>query len=78
MDAGRKQGHALTDLLVVIAIIIIIAAILFPLFAQPSNTAMSKSCRNNEKQISAVITMYAGSFDSLYPPEEPCKLQRRV
>jgi len=54
-------------LLVVIAIIAILAAILFPVFARAREKARASSCLANVKQISLAIQMYSNDYDESYP-----------
>jgi prepilin-type processing-associated H-X9-DG protein len=53
--------------LVVIAIIAILAAILFPVFARARAKARQIACLNNVKQISLALMMYAQDNDETYP-----------
>jgi prepilin-type processing-associated H-X9-DG protein len=52
---------------VVIAIIAILAAILFPVFARARAKARQTSCLSNVKQISLALMMYAQDYDEAYP-----------
>jgi prepilin-type processing-associated H-X9-DG protein len=51
----------------VIAIIAILAAILFPVFAQAKVAAKKTSCLSNVKQIGTAVQMYLGDNDDSYP-----------
>jgi prepilin-type processing-associated H-X9-DG protein len=53
----------------VIAIIAILAAILFPVFAKARERAQATTCLNNEKQIGLALTMYASDNNDTYPAE---------
>jgi type II secretory pathway pseudopilin PulG len=53
---------------VVIAIIAILAAILFPVFAQAREKARGASCLSNLRQLSTGIMMYAQDYDEGLPP----------
>ena len=50
-----------------IAIIAILAAILFPVFAQAREKARAISCVSNEKQISLGVLMYVQDYDETFP-----------
>ena len=56
---SRVPGFTLIELLVVISIIAILAAILFPVFAQAREKARQTACRANLRQIGAAVQMYA-------------------
>jgi prepilin-type processing-associated H-X9-DG protein len=53
--------------LVVIAIIAILAAILFPVFARERENARRASCQSNLKQIGLGVMMYVQDYDEKYP-----------
>jgi prepilin-type processing-associated H-X9-DG protein len=53
--------------LVVIAIIAILAAILFPVFAKAREKARQTSCLSNVKQLSLGLLMYAQDYDESIP-----------
>jgi prepilin-type processing-associated H-X9-DG protein len=52
---------------VVIAIIAILAAILFPVFAQAREKARQASCVSNEKQLGMATLMYVQDYDEMFP-----------
>jgi prepilin-type processing-associated H-X9-DG protein len=51
----------------VIAIIAILAAILFPVFAQAREKARQATCLSNQKQIGTAIMMYVQDYGETYP-----------
>ena len=58
-----RKGFTLIELFVVFAIIAILAAILFPVFAKAREKARQASCTSNLKQIALALRMYAQDYD---------------
>jgi prepilin-type N-terminal cleavage/methylation domain-containing protein/prepilin-type processing-associated H-X9-DG protein len=65
---GTNRAFTLIEILVVIAIIAILAAILFPVFARARENARRASCQSNLKQIALGIMQYTQDYDEGYPP----------
>jgi prepilin-type N-terminal cleavage/methylation domain-containing protein/prepilin-type processing-associated H-X9-DG protein len=63
----RAEGFTLIELLIVIALIGIIAAILFPVFARVRESARRSSCQSNLKQIGLGIAQYVQDNDERMP-----------
>jgi len=61
-----RRAFTLIEILVVLAIIGILAAILFPVFARAREKARSVSCASNLKQIGLGIVLYTQDWDH-YP-----------
>jgi prepilin-type N-terminal cleavage/methylation domain-containing protein/prepilin-type processing-associated H-X9-DG protein len=61
------RGFTLIELLVVVAIIAILAAILFPVFAQAREKARQASCMSNVKQMGLAVMQYAQDWDECHP-----------
>jgi type II secretory pathway pseudopilin PulG len=51
----------------VIAVLSVLAAILFPVFAQVREKARQATCLSNLKQLSLSVPMYAQDYDETYP-----------
>jgi prepilin-type N-terminal cleavage/methylation domain-containing protein len=64
----RKHGFTLLELLVVISIIAILAAILFPVFAQARERARASSCASNLQQLGLALHLYAQDYRGYFPP----------
>jgi prepilin-type N-terminal cleavage/methylation domain-containing protein/prepilin-type processing-associated H-X9-DG protein len=67
--SGRRCRRAFTliELLVVITIIAILAAILFPVFAQAREKARQISCLSNMRQMGMATRMYMQDSDDKFP-----------
>jgi prepilin-type N-terminal cleavage/methylation domain-containing protein/prepilin-type processing-associated H-X9-DG protein len=63
----HRHGFTLIELLIVIAIISILAGIMFPTFARAREMARRSSCASNFKQISMGIIQYAQDYDDSLP-----------
>ncbi|MDR3711008.1 MAG: DUF1559 domain-containing protein [Capsulimonadaceae bacterium] len=61
------SGFTLIELLIVIAIIAILAAILFPVFATAREKARQTACLSNLKQIGLAYTQYEQDYDETCP-----------
>lgn len=63
-----KSGFTLIELLIVLAILAILAAILFPVFAQAHEKARATRCFSNLRQITLAEMMYTQDNDETFPP----------
>jgi prepilin-type N-terminal cleavage/methylation domain-containing protein/prepilin-type processing-associated H-X9-DG protein len=66
-----NKAFTLIELLVVVAIIAILAAILFPVFAQAKEAAKKTVCLSNGNQIGVALLLYLNDYDDVYPQEHP-------
>ena len=60
-------GFTLVELLAVIAILSLLAAILLPVFAAVRGKARETACLSNMRQAGLAISMYAQDYDGIYP-----------
>ncbi len=78
----RRSGFTLIEMLVVLAVIAILAAILYPVFASAREKARAAACLSNYHQIGMAVQMYAqdssgetptngGSFSGLIADCQP-------
>src|SRR5438094_7219952 len=67
MQRTRKPAFTLIELLVVVAIIAILAAILFPVFAHARDAAKRANCISNLRQIALAHQMYVQDNDDVLP-----------
>lgn len=63
-----RKGLTLVELLIVIAIIVALAGLLFPVFMTVRERARITYCVNNLKQIGDALHMYAQDHDGFVPP----------
>jgi prepilin-type N-terminal cleavage/methylation domain-containing protein/prepilin-type processing-associated H-X9-DG protein len=63
----RRSGFTLTELLIVIAIIALLAAMLLPALASAKAKGHAIACLNSEKQLSLACLLYAGDFEDRLP-----------
>src|SRR5579871_1217797 len=63
----RKTGFTLVELLVVVTIIAVLAAILLPVFAFARQSAHRSVCLSNVRQLALGVQMYADDYEETYP-----------
>lgn len=62
-----KQGFTLVEILVVIAIVALLAGLLFPVFSNARESGRIATCASNLKQIGTAIALYANDNRERYP-----------
>ena len=67
LSPSRRAGFTLIELLVVLAIISLLAAILFPVFAQAREKARQAACLSNTRQIGLGLMEYVQDYDEALP-----------
>jgi len=71
-DMKKQQNFTLIELLIVIAIIAILAAMLLPALNKARGTAKKAACISNLRQVYLGIASYANDFGGLQPPARAC------
>src|SRR5690242_7050375 len=64
-------GFSLVELLVVIAIIAILASLIFPALSGAKERAQRSVCRNNLRQFTIMLNLYASDHNERLPIGEP-------
>lgn len=66
--ARIQRAFTLIELLVVLAVISILAGILFPVFASVKHASLKATCISNYKQITMAAGLYVEDYDDRYMP----------
>jgi prepilin-type N-terminal cleavage/methylation domain-containing protein/prepilin-type processing-associated H-X9-DG protein len=61
------RAFTLIELLVVVAVIALLAALLFPVFAQARERARMSACVSNMRQIGVAFILYVQDYDETFP-----------
>lgn len=69
----RQHGFTLIELLIVIAIIAVLAAILFPVFSRAREKGRQAACTSNMRQIAFAFIQYEQDFDETMPDRRDVK-----
>jgi len=65
---SKRNGFTLIELLVAIAIIAVLAAVLFPVFSRARQKSKQAVCLSNLKQLLAAAAMYSQDYDRTLVP----------
>ena len=68
-----KKGFTLIELLIIIAVVAIITAALFPILAKAREKARETTCISNQKQIATAVMMYTQEHDEKMPGDNMWK-----
>ena len=68
MSWPRKRGFTLVEMLVVIAVIVVLMAILFPVFSRVRAHARKVKCISNLEQIAIALKKYRDDYNGRFPP----------
>ena len=64
---NKQAGFTLIELLVVVAIVALLAALLFPVFARARARGRQTACLSNLRQLGLATFQYAQDYDGHYP-----------
>lgn len=71
LSAGHGKGFSLVELLVVMVIIALLAAVAFPMFVKVKQSAQISECLSNMRQLGLGLRMYVDSYDNRFPAAVP-------
>lgn len=78
--SSTRRAFTLIELLVVMAIISILASMLFPSFAKARSKARQTVCLSNSRQLATAFLLYASDYDGHWPTQDltlqECTFQR--
>lgn len=63
-----RKGFTLIELLVVLAIVVVLSALLFPVFASARAAARGAACLNNYRQVSTAQNLYIADYEDRVVP----------
>jgi prepilin-type N-terminal cleavage/methylation domain-containing protein len=63
-----RKAFTLPELLVVLAIVVILASVLFPVFVSAREAARKTACFSNYKQVNLATGLYLNDYDDYYMP----------
>jgi prepilin-type N-terminal cleavage/methylation domain-containing protein/prepilin-type processing-associated H-X9-DG protein len=66
--SAKRRGFTLIELLTVIAIIAVLAAILFPVFQRARESARKATCLSNMQQIGTAMELYSNDYNGFIVP----------
>lgn len=66
------SGFTLVELLVVLGIVSVLAALLFPVFSAAREKARQTTCLSNLRQIGSAVALYSQDFDGYLPYAPDC------
>jgi prepilin-type N-terminal cleavage/methylation domain-containing protein len=72
INTSRKSGFTLVEIMIVVAIIGLLAAIAIPNFVKARNTSQANACVNNLRQLDSAVQQWAlesGAADNSAPDE---------
>ena len=67
MRQSRGSGFTLIEMLVVVAIIAVLASIMFPVFSRARAAARKTACASNLRQIGTAFELYVSDNDECFP-----------
>lgn len=63
----RRRGFTLVEIVVVLAIVMLLAALLLPVLNSARVKGRQAACASNLRQLGLAVTMYTQDYDSLFP-----------
>lgn len=67
---GHRYAFTLTEILVVVGIVLLLSAILFPIVSKVKQAGQQTTCASNLRQIGMALQAYTQDSRGVYPPHE--------
>src|SRR4051794_11488119 len=67
MGRAENRGFTLIEILTVIGIIVVLAALIFPVFARAREQGNRTVCQGNLRQLALGLQLYVQDYDGAYP-----------
>lgn len=64
----RREGFSLVELLVILSVTAVLAALVFPVFTVARERSRQSRCSANLRQIGSAFDLYTQDWDGFYPP----------
>ena len=69
--SGGRRGFTVAELVAVLAVVAVLASMLFPVFARSREATRASFCRANLLNIFVALRIYAADFAGLWPDDPP-------
>src|SRR5689334_6020865 len=66
-----RPAFTLVELLVVMAVLSVLAALLLPVLARARDDGRKASCLSNERQLAGALFLYTQDYDEYFPQTHP-------
>jgi prepilin-type N-terminal cleavage/methylation domain-containing protein/prepilin-type processing-associated H-X9-DG protein len=73
--SSSRHGFTLVELLTVLAIVLVLAAILFSVFARVREKGRQSACLSNLKQLALGLQQYVQDYDGKFPASQDFQVQ---
>lgn len=68
---ARARGFTFVEMIATFTIILLLVALLIPVFVRSRESARRTACASNLQQIGVAMHLYAQDYNGMFPPEQP-------